>query len=90
MNIYRIWQTENRGYDTYDSAVVIASNVEEARNMNPAYEERFSDFHNLFLTDEDWKENYSWAHSPEEVHVDLIGVAIDSKPSIVCASFNAG
>ena len=36
MNIYKIYQTVNKNYDTYDSAVVIAEDEEQARNIHPA------------------------------------------------------
>lgn len=35
MNLYKISQTVNRGYDTYDSAVVAAETEEAARNTRP-------------------------------------------------------
>jgi hypothetical protein len=35
MNIYRIWQDYVTGYDTFDSAVVVAESEEEARQINP-------------------------------------------------------
>jgi hypothetical protein len=35
MNIYHISQSVNRGYDTYDSAVVTAESEEDARQMYP-------------------------------------------------------
>ena len=31
MKIFKIWQEVNNGYDTYDSAIVVAENEEEAR-----------------------------------------------------------
>jgi hypothetical protein len=41
MNLYLISQGVNKGYDTYDSAVVAVKNEEEARNTKPhsRYEE---------------------------------------------------
>ena len=33
MNLYRIWQEVNDGYDAYDSAIVCAKDEEEARNI---------------------------------------------------------
>lgn len=36
MKLFKIWQTENNGYDTYDSAVVAAESEEDAVNINPA------------------------------------------------------
>ena len=35
MKLFRISQEVNRGYDTYDSAVVCAESEEEARSMTP-------------------------------------------------------
>lgn len=87
MNIYHISQTENRGYDTYSDAVVIAPDVETARRVNP------SEYGDVFMTDEDWKYTYSsWASSPENVSATLVGVASENEksPRVVCASFHAG
>lgn len=35
MNLYLIWQSQVKGYDTHDSAVVCAENDEEAKKINP-------------------------------------------------------
>jgi len=35
MNIYKISQTQNNDYDTYDSAVVIAENEKAAKRIHP-------------------------------------------------------
>jgi len=37
MNIYRLSQTVNNDYDTYDSAVVVAESEEAARETKPPY-----------------------------------------------------
>lgn len=42
MNIYLLSQTENDGYDTYDSCVVIAENEEEAKTIHPANNEHYN------------------------------------------------
>ena len=77
--LYLISQDENRGYDTYDSAVVVAESEEEARNTLPA------DWIQ-------WGESYSpWVSSPDKVSVELVGTAAKgSEKGVVCASFNAG
>ena len=77
MNIYRISQHERLGYDTYDSAVVIATSDAAARNINP---EGY------------WGGGRgAWASSSENVLVELIGKAIKgSHESILLSSFNAG
>ena len=35
MKLYRIWQEVNNNLDTYDSAVVAATDEEDARSINP-------------------------------------------------------
>lgn len=78
MNLYLIWQDVNNGWDTYDSAVVVAKTEEEARNMLP------------YVPNEayDWKSG-SWA-DPKYVQVRQIGHALAGETGIICASFNAG
>ncbi len=76
-NIYLLEQDENTGYDTYDSAVVIASSETIARTMHPLEDEEFS--------------SDCWASRPEFVKVTLLGQAIkEEKKRIVCSSFNEG
>ena len=79
MNIYLLTQDENRGYDTYDSIVVVAKTEEEARYIMPSNYEKFGD-------------NYgSWATHPEAVQVSLIGKAVKgTEAGVILASFNAG
>jgi len=87
MNIYRIWQTENICYDTFDSAVVIAESEDAARKIHP-----FSSIDDYQDSDEEnWDLNGSWVPHPNMVSVMLIGVAKEgSERGVVCASFNAG
>ena len=77
MNIYRISQTVNDDYDTWDSAVVVASSEEAARQNHPG------GFH-----DGSWG---GWC-LPKDVKVELIGVVLfdDIEAGVVCASYNAG
>lgn len=89
MFIYLISQSKNRGYDTYDSAVVIAKSEEEARQINPANGKQM-----------EWVDDggyYSeWCYSPDQVKVTKIGVVTadiyeeNKERKVVCASFNAG
>lgn len=80
MNIYKVTQNVNSGYDTYDGFIICAKDEEAARNTNPTG-----------LTG--W---YSEAWVPEEtvqqnVKVELIGIASKGTPEgIVLSSFNAG
>ena len=43
MNLYLITQDQNRGYDTYESAVVAAETEEQAKSINPAGERYWKD-----------------------------------------------
>jgi|688.fasta_scaffold01636_6 hypothetical protein len=104
MKLYKISQEENRDYDTYDSAVVIAESEDEARLIHPYWYGECPYFWRE--SDEKWcykadgrvvdtyvKANYgtlSWT-SPEFVQVEYLGEAKEgSVTSIVCSSFNAG
>jgi hypothetical protein len=79
VKLWKISQTKNDGYDTYDSAVVAAETEELARLTMPSESEK-------------WGERYSaWAPDPTHVRVKLIGNAIDEiEPGVIVASFNAG
>ncbi len=80
--LWRIAQNDNRGYDTYDSAVVVAATEEEARSIHPSGdEERWR-----------WPYNRSWADSPEKVECQRLGLADFALEAgtIILASFNAG
>lgn len=81
MNLYLISQTVNNGYNTYDSAVVCAPDEETARRIHPTKcQELWED-----------EDSRTWAPTPEDVRVKLLGVAaLDIEPGVVCASFNAG
>ena len=78
MNLYRISQNKNCGYDTYDSAVVAALSEEEARSIHPE-------------GNEFWEgKNYTWC-DPSHVKVELIGTTDKFEAgTVVIASFNAG
>lgn len=89
MNLYLLTQTENDGYDTYDSCVVAAESPEEAVLINPRGE--------VYRSARDgqkasgWvKGRGSWCASPEQVTVKLIGTAAEGVRGVVIASFNAG
>ena len=77
MNLYLLSQTENDGWDTYNSVVVAAESEEIARHINPS--------------SGGWTEHSGWAKTPDEVAVQLIGTAApDIGSGVVLASFNAG
>ena len=99
MNVYLI-STRHNGYDTYDSAVVLAESEEEARNTHPAG----GPLHQLEQAGSSWEFADSFYNKyydttwvpPEEVKVELIARNVDAEflksknNKVVCASFNAG
>ena len=81
MKLYRILQTERTGWDTFDSAVVVAPNRKAAAKIHPGGYK--------------WDNGpyRSWCASPESVTVEYLGQAakgLENKPCVICASFNAG
>ena len=81
MNLYLISQSVNKGYDTYDSAVVCAKSAKEAQRTHPSGSPMYT------ATKPDI---WAWC-SPEAVEVELIGKAKKgTKKGVICASFNAG
>jgi len=82
MNIYRISQEINNDYETYDSAVVIAANELEAKNIRPDGDP----LKPASLYD-------AWVGDVDQVKCELIGVADEKRiinDRVVVASFNAG
>lgn len=79
MNLYRISQTVNNDYDTYDSAVVCAADEAAARAIHPGMDEPCR------------RGRSSWCVIPDEVTAELIGTAAPGLPEgVVVASFNRG
>ena len=98
MKIYLISQTVNTGYDTYDSAVVIAEDEEEAKRICPEkYYKCGKDDHWFFQYSDGGEKDeglcpnwFDWC-AVKDVKVEYIGEAKNgSKKGVVCASFNAG
>lgn len=89
MNLYRLSQTENGGYDTYSDCVVAAESAEAAQRIRPdrepwAFEEEGYDPEWSYVP-------HSWATKIENVKVELIGFAVEGlKAGLVCVSFHAG
>jgi hypothetical protein len=80
---YKLSQGEYKGYDTFDSCIVVALSEEEARLIHPRYG-----------TGERWRYDRSWV-SKEQAHliaVEEIGIAYDhlQPGTVVMSSFNAG
>lgn len=81
MNLYRISQTTNNDYDTYDSAIVCAKDETAAKAIHPGADERWPI---------EWKCG-DWCDTPDQVAAELIGAAAPGlSEGVVLASFNAG
>lgn len=87
LNIYLISQDKVLGWDTYDSAVVVAASEEDARKIYPS--------ENLEFGYRWWDREYqsgAWVTHPDQVEVELLGAATKDQKAgtVVCSSFNAG
>lgn len=84
MNLYKISQTSNSNYDTYNAAIVCAETEAAARATHPS-----GDPEDAPAT---WPGNYKcWCQTIDQVTVELIGTATPGTPKgVVLASFKAG
>jgi hypothetical protein len=83
LKIYQLWQDENTGYYTYDSCVVCAYDIEDAKTIAPDGD---------VTPAEKNEDTYSygwWASSTKTVYAEEIGIANDKQTrGVICASFN--
>lgn len=94
MKLFLLTQTQNRGYDTYDSCVVAAQTEEEAKLIHPHGENISCDhlgFYSVSIMQVKHYVNNCWANSPEKVSCRYLGEAASNVQSgVICASFNPG
>lgn len=96
MNIYKISANKSLVWDAYDSAIVTANSIEEARYIHPAninlkgYNEETQQY------DLPWRKgkfppiSSGWIE-PENVIVEFVGTTdAYTEPAIILASYNAG
>lgn len=97
MNIYKIWVDGWLGYDTYDSAIVVARDEEAARHIHPAsrYDKPIKGYNSeTYRYDKPWYESDDldliyWT-KPENVNVALVGTTdFFEEGTVLCASYNA-
>lgn len=83
MKLYLLTQIENRGYDTFDSAIVAAYNEVAATKISPGGK-------NYWKTSKE--DCYPvWAKSPETVNCEYLGEAKEgTEQGLILGSFNAG
>ena len=74
MKIYKVWQDDVRGYDTYDSAVIIAEGINRAKRIS------IEELHG----------GTCWTDKISKVHATEIGISNKDEEEVVVASFNAG
>lgn len=92
MKLYKISQSSNTGWYTYDNAIVVANSKEAARRIIPScfyfYDEAF---YYKYKNQEPIVEKVdpSWCN-PKHVKVELIGSTNLPDGTIVCSSYNAG
>jgi hypothetical protein len=97
MKLWKISQTTNHGYDTYDSAVVAAETEIEAKRTHPdgsdggdTWDSQASEF-GWRSSNGVFGETYNWCRKAEDVTAELIGEAVPgTKAGVIVASFNAG
>ena len=100
MKLFLISQDVNDGYDSFDSAVVVAKSEQDAREIHPSSfvthvtDERFMGTYAKGLGGEylrDYSHDWVPFRDIENVKVKEIGLAHPSmERGVVCASFNAG
>ena len=84
MNLYKLTQDSETGYDTYDSCVVCAESEDDAKRIRPGRDP------NSRWWEEDNRYS-SWATSLGQVTVQFLGPASPTLTrGVICASFNAG
>ena len=80
MNLYLLSQSDNSGYDTYDSCVVCAKSKKDAITITP--DESVFKENEMFAT---------WANKLVNIKCEHIGKASKKqKRGVILASFNAG
>jgi hypothetical protein len=92
INLYRISQTVQSGFDTYSDAIVAADSSEDAALIHPNSHYRFFRGWPIANTSE-WGEapERGWVDNPDQVKVEFIGVALPTiEKGVICASFHAG
>lgn len=103
MKIFKLTQSVNTGYDTYDSCIVIAEGKAEAKRIHPSsiwtkggfYDEGKKEFWTEYSSTTEtylYEGEYgTWTNDLTKIEVEEIGEAKKgSKKGVVIASFNAG
>ena len=82
MKLWKISQSINNGYDTFDSAIVVAPDEETAQNTHPSGNNAHFETRN---------DTWVSSHQIDHVTVEYIGEAKQgTQEGVILASFNAG
>ena len=97
--LWKLSQDENNGYDTYDSAVVVAADPVSASMVHPAqYSDTGEAIFRFDNVDDCWRridgghiDSGGWAR-PNDVKVVCVGEAASflKDGDVACSSYNAG
>jgi hypothetical protein len=102
MNLYKISQSINNGYDTFSSAVVAATTLERAKSIHPrgrvwnsAPKDKPLNLDGDFMMGWEFgsrdRFDSEWADHPGDVDVVLIGTATAGTiEGVIVASYHAG
>lgn len=86
MNIYLVERTDKFDYDQYTGFVCVAESENQARLMNPTYDDGYNNlyynFNYPYITD--------WAQDPNSLKVTKIGKADFNQVKIILYSYHAG
>jgi hypothetical protein len=98
LKLFKISQSTNVDYDTYDSAIVASANVFSASLIDPSgCKDKWCGDKNEWRwvdggIEREWSQlNDTWV-TLDQVKVECVGIAGDnlSEGDVVCSSFNAG
>lgn len=91
MKLYKISQSKNNDYDTYDSAIVCAESEEEAKTICPDEYAKIKDGMFMCIFNDFSRPCDSWCTYPEDVEAEYLGDAREGmEKGVVLNSFNAG
>lgn len=93
-NLYLVSQVANKGYDTYDSFVVVAESSHKAALMSPCeyyphWSEEKRKWYGYTISGQIMAGGNTWT-PPENVEVRQIGTTEEALGKVLIASFNAG
>ena len=85
MNIYKVYRTDDIGYDAFDGFVCVAHDEEEAKSLQPENEPKEGN-----LDYKQWRYP-GWVKDTVNLKVDYLGAADDSfdSPKVILSSYNA-